>query len=309
VESGESGIERPGAGRVPDRLESFWRWLAVFGSGLRQLPRTVFLRVFTRLVSDRTRRSWKDRGWFAMWDRMAAGGRIRIPFGLAENMYLATEHFDLAGAQGHAMLRGLHEPMVQEALRRTLADGSTFYDVGANMGFMTLVGARLVGPAGRVVSIEPEPENVAAIEANAAINGIATITVIAAAAAAESGPVEVIGVRDTLWTRLAEVGEHPMERERLLVPGVRLDDLVYESGIDPPDVVKIDVEGGELQVLAGMSRLLRDRRPAIIAEMHGKNAAVCELLREAGYRIINLDGPESPERAGDNVHLLAQPAG
>jgi len=293
---------------VTDRLDSFRRWLAVFGSGLRFLPQTVFLRVFTRLVTDRTRRSWKDRGWFALWDRIAAGGRIRIPFGLAENMYLATGHFDLAGAQGHAVLRGLHEPMVQEALRRTLADGAVFYDVGANIGFMSLVGARLVGPAGRVVSVEPEPENVAAIEANAAVNGIATITVIAAAAAAETGPVEVIGVRDTLWTRLADVGEHPMERERLTVPGVRLDDLVYAQGVDPPDVVKIDVEGGELQVLAGMPRLLRERRPAIIAEMHGKNAAFCELLHRAGYRIVNLDGPEPPERAGDNVHLLAEPA-
>ena len=293
-------------GGLAARLASLWRWLEVFASGLRYLPQTVFLRVFTRLVSDSTRRSWKDRGRFALWDRIAVGGRVRIPFGLADNMYLATEHFDLAGAQGHAMLRGLHEPMVQEALRRTLAGGATFYDVGANMGFMTLVGARLVGPAGVVVSIDPEPDNAAAIEANAALNGLATVTVIAAAAAAATGPVEVIGVRDMLWTRLAEVGEHPMERERLTVPGVSLDDLVYEQGIHPPDVVKIDVEGGELQVLAGMSRLLRERRPAIIAEMHGKNAAVCELLRDAGYGIVNLDGPESPERAGENAHLLAQ---
>jgi FkbM family methyltransferase len=197
--------------------------------------------------------------------------------------------------------------MVQEAMRRTLAAGSIFYDVGANIGFISLVGARLVGPTGRVISIEPEPDNVAAIRAHAALNEIDTITVIAAAAAAETGPADVIGVRDTLWTRLAEVGEHPLERERLTVPGVRLDDLVYEQGLDPPDVVKIDVEGGELQVLAGMTRLLRERRPVIIAEMHGKNVAFCELMRAAGYTIVNLDGPEPPERAGDNAHLLAQP--
>ena len=282
------------------------RSLGIIGSALRYLPQTVFLRVVTRLVPDGTRRRWKDRGWLWWWERLAAGGRVRMPFGLAENLYLSTAHFDLAGAQAHAVLRGLHEPMVQEALRRTLADGSTLYDVGANIGFMSLVGARLVGPTGRVVSIEPEPENVAAIGANAALNGFDTITVIAAAATAETGPVEVIGVRDTLWTRLAEVGEHPMERARLTVPGVRLDELVYERGLEPPDVVKIDVEGGELPVLAGMSRLLGERRPAIIAEMHGKNAAVCELLRAAGYRIVNLDGPEEPERAGDNSHVLAQ---
>lgn len=287
-------------------IESFHGWLGVVGLGLRHLPRTVFLRVFTRLVPARTRRSLKDRGWLAPWDRLAAKGRVRISFGLAEDIYLATAHFDLAGAQSHAVLRGLHEPMVQEAMRRTLAEGSTFYDVGANIGFLSLVGARLVGPTGRVLSLEPEPENVAAIRAHAALNEIGTITVIAEAAAAETGPVDVIGVRDTLWTRLAEVGEHPMERERLTVPGVRLDDLVYERGLVPPDVVKIDVEGGELEVLAGMSRLLRERHPAIIAEMHGKNIACCELLRAAGYRIVNLDGPEPPERAGDNTHLLAQ---
>ena len=277
------------------------------GLGLRHLPRTVFLRVFTRLVTAPARRSLKDRGWLVLWDRVAANGRVRISFGLAEDTYLSTAHFDLAGAQSHAVLRGLHELMVQEAMRRTLAAGSIFYDVGANIGFISLVGARLVGPTGRVISIEPEPDNVAAIRAHAALNEIDTITVIAAAAAAETGPADVIGVRDTLWTRLAEVGEHPLERERLTVPGVRLDDLVYEQGLDPPDVVKIDVEGGELQVLAGMTRLLRERRPVIIAEMHGKNVAFCELMRAAGYTIVNLDGPEPPERAGDNAHLLAQP--
>ncbi|HEY2160994.1 MAG TPA: hypothetical protein VGH24_06780, partial [Solirubrobacteraceae bacterium] len=58
------------------RHESFRYWLAVFWSGLRQLPRTVFLRVFTRLVTDRTRRRWKERGWFRLWDRVAVGGRV-----------------------------------------------------------------------------------------------------------------------------------------------------------------------------------------------------------------------------------------
>nr|MBA3749059.1 FkbM family methyltransferase [Solirubrobacterales bacterium] len=72
-------------------------------------------------------------------------------------------------------------------------------------------------------------------------------------------------------------------------------------------LVKIDVEGAELDVLAGMARLLRDARPIVVCEMHGRNAEFCAAMEAAGYAVCNLDGPEPVAQAGVNVHALCTP--
>ena len=71
--------------------------------------------------------------------------------------------------------------------------------------------------------------------------------------------------------------------------------------------MKIDVEGAELDVIAGMTRLLRDARPIVVCEMHGRNAEFCAAMDAAGYRVTNLDGPEPVAEADVNVHALCTP--
>lgn len=272
------------------------------------VPPTILVRILTRLADPEARRRWQDQGLLRWARPVLDRGRLRIPYGGAEGMWLSAGLIDVAGAQTFHMVRGTHELMVQEALRRSLPQGGVFFDVGANVGLMSLVAARCVGPGGQVVSIDPEPSNAAALRAHALLNRLdTTMIVVHGAAADRSGPVEVIAVADTLWTRVAEVGPHPLERERLVVDGFTLDDLVDRDGLRPPDVVKIDVEGGELMVLEGMTRLLADQRPVLILEMHGKNRPVSELLEAAGYELENLDGPGPVTEADDNVHALARP--
>jgi len=271
-------------------------------------PADIVVWGLTRKLSVETRRSWQRRGHLSLLDPLLSRGHLRIPFGLAEGMLLSTAHLDLGGAQTYAMVRGVHEPTVQEALRRTLRSGDVFYDIGANIGITGLAAARLVGRGGHVVSVEPEAANVRALHAHMRLNQLCGWLVIEAAATSRSAPVEVIGVEDSLWTRLASVGEHPHERRRMIVRGVALDDLVASGEAPPPQVIKIDVEGAELDVLEGMGTILAVHRPALVVEMHGKNQAVCELLAQAGYRITNLDGPQAPSEAGEQVHVLAEPA-
>ena len=67
---------------------------------------------------------------------------------------------------------GMAERPMQEALARELRPGATFFDIGANVGFVTVLAARLVGPGGRVIAFEPVPQNAAAIRENLALNGI-----------------------------------------------------------------------------------------------------------------------------------------
>lgn len=234
-------------------------------------------------------------------------GELRIPFGLGHGLRLDAAMLDLASVQTGGMLRGLHEMQVQEALRRHLPVGGTFVDVGAHIGYFSLMAARVVGPRGRVVAIDPVEANVTAIRRHAALNNFDNVEAVRAAATGHEGVEQVIEVSDSLWTRLATVGDHPLETRRAAIRGVTVDAVLRDRGLDA-DVVKIDVEGAELTVLDGMRQTLTSRRAVVLCEMHGKNQAFAAALRHGGYRVKNLDGPQPIETAGDNDHAEATPA-
>jgi FkbM family methyltransferase len=235
-------------------------------------------------------------------------GALQVRGGMGARLWLSARHVEPWSAQAYGTLSGNHEPMVSEALRRSLPDGGVFMDVGSNTGFTSMLAARVVGSRGAVVAIDPQAECAAAVRAHAALNGFSHVHVIEAAAAQTSGEAEIIVVKDSLWTRLATVGEHHLEDRRDIVRTVSLDELVSSGEAPAPDVVKIDVEGAELDVIAGMTELLRSARPVVICEMHGKNAAFAAAMREHGYDVSNLDGVEPLEDAGGNVHALCVPA-
>lgn len=254
-------------------------------------------------------RRLSDRGVLRPLERLLLRGDFAVRGGLATHSRISAVHFDAWGAQSFLFLTGAHEPMVQEALRRSLPAGGVMYDVGANVGFATLLAAGMVGPQGVVVAFEPQAESAEAVRVNARLNGLGQVRVIEAAVGARSGRAELLVVADGLWTRLAAVGEHEFERERRTVELVALDDLVAAGRIPPPDVVKIDVEGAELEVIEGMETILRVHRPVVICEMHGKNREFCARLRASGYRVVNLDEPGPVDQAGGNVHAFCEPAG
>lgn len=225
--------------------------------------------------------------------------------GPSTRLLLDSATIDPAGAQALAVMTGWHETQVQEALMRSAAGGDAVWDVGANIGFISLVAARIVGPEGRVVAIEPDPACARAVRRNASLNHMGQIHVVEVAAGAGSGETELIVTDDRLWSRLATVGEHEREAQRLPVAVLALDELEGR----PPAVVKIDVEGAELDVIAGMRRTLREVRPLVICEMHGRNAEFCDLMTSLRYSVVNLDGPTPVREAADNVHAFCVPSG
>lgn len=149
----------------------------------------------------------------------------------------------------------------------------------------------------------------AAIRSNAAINDFGQIEIVHAAAGAHDGAVELILTEDSLWSRTSTVGEHALEIRRDLVSAITLDALALDGLLRSPHVVKIDVEGADLDVLAGMTRLLAQSQPVVICELHGRNAEFCEIMAKAGYRVTNLDSSEHVSDAPGNVHALAEPPG
>ncbi|CAN5497293.1 hypothetical protein BH20ACT18_BH20ACT18_04530 [soil metagenome] len=267
--------------------------------------RTRLVWLLMRLVSWQRLADWHARGWLRPLSFVLARGELSMLGGVGLRMRLSAGTFEPWGAQAYAVLEGTHEVQVQEALRRMVGHGAVVWDVGANIGVFSLLAARIVGPSGRVVAIEPEAACAAAIGDHARRNAIDWIEVHAVAATARTGETELIVVRDSLWTRLVSVGEHELEVDRRLVPGYALDDLPAP----PPALVKIDVEGAELEVLSGMRRLLADVQPAVVCEMHGKNRDFFDAMTAAGYDVLNLDGPEPIHEAGGNVHALCVPVG
>jgi len=268
-----------------------------------RLARTRLVWLLMRLVSHERMARWAARGLLRPLAPLTARGELSILGGLAVRLRLQARSFAPWGAQAYAVLTGTHEIQVQQALVRSLRAGDHVWDVGANIGYLSLLAARMVGAQGRVVAIEPDPECAAAIRANAALNGLAQVEVVEAAASDRSGVAELVVVRDRLWTRLASVGDHHESEQRVEVRTVALDDL---DG-PPPTLVKIDVEGAELAVIAGMARLLREARPIVVCEMHGLNAEFCAAMERAGYAVSNLDGPQPVPEAGVNVHALCTP--
>jgi FkbM family methyltransferase len=201
---------------------------------------------------------------------------------------------------GAELRRGNHEPAVQQALRRHLAPGNIFYDVGANFGFFSLVAARMVGPAGRLYAFEAEPDAAERLRQTFKRNGLGNTTVIEAAVWAKSGVVNFdrhLGSPDRMK---GCVTEGTKGQGCVSVRAVALDDFIRSA--PPPDVLKCDVEGAEVEVFAGAAELLSKHRPTIICEVHSAEGLrrLEQLFAAAGYQVSVLE-----EKATDPVHILA----
>jgi FkbM family methyltransferase len=256
-------------------------------------------------VSGRGPRAWALR----VCVRWLETGVLRVPQGYAGGLAFDLRWLPISHAHLGSIAGGNLESAVQEAMVRHLGRGGVFYDVGANLGFFSLLAAHLSGlDAGRVIAFEAAPDNAEAIRVNAALNRVTNVEVICAAASDRSGRGRLQVVDDQSWSKLVQYGEHPFTEAIIDVPCVTVDELVASGRIPPPTVVKIDVEGAELAVLAGMRDTIAAHRPAIICELHDTHAAFVTAVEACGYRAINLEGTMPVGETGASAHALALPA-
>jgi FkbM family methyltransferase len=198
-------------------------------------------------------------------------------------------------------ITGRVEREVQDAFVELVKPGGVVYDVGSSLGFFTLLAARLVGPEGMVIAIEPHPANAEGLAANVAANDLGNVTIVREAASGSTGRA-FFDASSTTLGRVLESGE---DESALEVGTVTIDDLVARTGAEP-DVVKIDVEGHEVEVLEGMSRCLENVRPVLICEMHGRNVEVADLLDRVGYYYEVIDHDRHLRDAPPWVHVVAR---
>jgi FkbM family methyltransferase len=243
--------------------------------------------------------------------RWLEDGVLRVPQGHAGGLAFDMRYLPISHAHVGSIAGGNLESAVQEAIVRHLGRGGVFYDVGANLGFFSLLAAHVSGLGeGRVYAFEAAPDNAEAIRVNARLNSIANVSVLAVAVSDRAGRGRLQVVDDQSWSKLVEYGEHPFTERVIDVELVAIDDVVGSGSgrLPPPTVVKIDVEGAELAVLAGMRETISRHRPAIICELHDTHVEFVELMGSCGYRVINLEGTIPVGEAGASAHALALPA-
>jgi FkbM family methyltransferase len=187
-----------------------------------------------------------------------------------------------AGQLGY--LLGTDEPHLQRAIRDYVARGDTVYDIGANIGYVSLSLAKRVGSSGRVIAFEPVPRNIDAFRENIGINGITTIQLLEFAASDRAGEA-VIRIADNPSTASLVWHRDNSSATELGIRTVSIDELVEAGELGYPKFVKIDVEGAEGSVLQGMHRTIAAARPVLFVECSeaGREKA-WPLLQELGYR-------------------------
>jgi len=209
-------------------------------------------------LSNRLRRSRAVRRLVVWWVR---GHDVKISKGVGAGLRLN------AGPSNPAYALGTNELPVQEALAHHLQPGHIFYDIGANVGFFTVIGARLVGPTGHVYAFEPVPENVAFVRKNVALNNFSNVTVFERAVSQSSGKGELLVSHYSGGATLSPSDAPSDLKGVIAVDLISIDELIAQQGLIPPTVVKIDVEGAEMEVLKGMIQTIEKYRPIIIYEL------------------------------------------
>lgn len=200
----------------------------------------------------------------------------------------------------HLYLFGLWEPQISDWMASRVKPGDVFVDVGANIGYYTLLASTLVGSTGRVIAVEASPSICQRLRRNVEINGGANVSIHNVAASDRQGSVKLFKgpPGNPAETTTAESAGFELECE---VPAERLDALLAPADFRRARILKLDIEGAEYGALRGLTGLLPSSHPEleILAEANvrpadegGSRAAdLIALLGEFGFHAYEVDNP------------------
>lgn len=190
-----------------------------------------------------------------------------------------------SGQSDSRFLLGTFELALQKILSSYLQPGMVFYDAGANVGFLSMLAARLVGTDGSVHCFEPLPKNVEQIRHNTALNDFQGIVMVHSVALGQTDSTASFRVSEQ--PTFGALSDSPMRVDKQIdtieVSVRRLDSLFGQEQFRPPDLIKVDVEGSEVDFLAGSHGVIGRFRPLLALELHGTNQGVASWLRQLSY--------------------------
>jgi FkbM family methyltransferase len=191
----------------------------------------------------------------------------------------------IVGSGYHGCWLGSYEHDKRVAFERFVRDGDVVYDIGAHVGFYTLLASSLCGHSGVVVAIEPLPRNLNYLRSHLRINHVTNVRVIEAAVSDTAQDALFFEAPESSMGYLSDSG-------KIHVKTITLDGLVASGEIPAPTHMKIDVEGAEFKVLLGSRFVLAAYHPTIFLATHGSDVhrRCCEILRTFGYTLSPLSG-------------------
>lgn len=152
-------------------------------------------------------------------------------------------------------------------LVQLLKPGSCFVDVGANIGYFTLLAGGLLEPDGRIYAFEPFPQAYHWLEHNLQQNQLSCVSIQNTAVSDSDGGKTLFLPSDGAWTNASLIAEFTEHSDSLAIKAIRLETFLAVQSNPHVDLIKIDVEGAELQVLAGMGEFLARDQPDLIIEV------------------------------------------
>ena len=210
---------------------------------------------------------------------------------------------------------GTYEVNLQTMIRTLCRKNMVVYDIGANIGYISLLFAKQTGKSGQVFAFEPLPENCSRLEKNIALNNLEnSITLIQAAVIDKSGSTTfMVHKSGAMGKAVGSKGRDEEYLMQIIVPAVSLDDFVFTQNNPPPKLIKMDIEGGEVLAIKGMQRTLKEVKPVILVEIHSHQALEClwRDFRDADYQLFRIEKEisviENPADLGEKTYALAKP--
>jgi FkbM family methyltransferase len=236
-------------------------------------------------------RRMKMAHWSAISENKVLGKLLRLPLRLLPRELRVPilrgrlqGKWWIVGSGVHGYWLGSYEYEKRILFEKTITEGSVVFDIGAHVGYYTLLAAVLAGPRGKIFAFEPNPRNLKYLQEHVTMNHLTNIVIIEAAVADKAGSAFFDSGSHSCCGRLAAQGA-------IRVNTVALDDLVAAGELPVPNFMKIDVEGAEDLVLAGASSLIENHHPIIFLATHGadKHQQCCQWLRSRGYTLSAID--------------------
>lgn len=198
--------------------------------------------------------------------------------------------------QHHIFFMGHYEPQLTRWIKNELPAGAVVLDIGANVGAFSLLFAKYAGPAGRVIAVEPHPQNASLLRANLQLNQLTQVVVVTAAVGSSGALVQLDGFdpRNQGLVRSRPLEGGAFGAASLVAPQLSGDALVAELDLQRLDLIKIDAEGADLDILHSLRGSIAKHLPNIIFEFQPRQAdarnILTELMETHGYRLKLLDG-------------------
>lgn len=192
----------------------------------------------------------------------------------------------IKGSSTNGCWIGTYELEKQKLFYTVLKPGQVIYDLGAHVGFYTLLSAKVVGTEGKVFSFEPVERNLYFLRKHIMLNQLFNVTILPYAVG------NAQGFRRFYVTNSGFSEGKLSDQGNLTVEVIRLDDLMSNTRYPLPDVMKIDIEGSEYEALVGAEKTIITKKPIIFLATHGEDIKnnCFHFLKSHGYAIEPIAG-------------------